>query len=156
MSEQILPNNNFQNESTSLEKQDTHKTIKLSESIELGKYVRPKNFKEYLKQDSVKKATNLSLTTMDIQKKLENFTNIEVHIKNYCKLLKHIKRLEFNYFNQEWLSDVNYKNNSEFVNLNELEFIPGRVEHIISQWNNELRYKKNGDEHVKVQLGYHY
>ncbi len=109
---------------------------------------RPQSLKEYLKLDSVKQKTVQELK--NVQKghtnSLEHHVpDEEVHIKNYCKLVKHLIKLEYHHFDHEWFPSVNRMDSTNIENLRELSFIPGRVERF-------LHPKKLKHSHTRIFL----
>lgn len=111
----------------------------------------PQSLKEYLKLELVKNKTTQDLKTI----KLDHETSVEhkivdeeVHIRNYCKMIKHILKLEYHHFDHDWFPNINMKSSSNLVNLTELSLNPDRVERILK----EEHPKKLKHLHTRINL----
>jgi hypothetical protein len=118
-------------ETSEIRKED----LKTQQVLETQK-PRPQSLKEYLKLDTVKQKTVQELKNVQLghYNSLEHhIVDEEVHIKNYCKLVKHLLKLEYHQFDHDWFPNVNRIDSSNLVDLRELSFIPGRVERFLQK-----------------------
>jgi hypothetical protein len=122
-------------------------------------YVRPQSLNQYLHQDTVRKTTDTKLKQLNLQ---EHKTSLEhglhqenIHIKTYCKLLRHLLRLEYHFFDHNWFPNINHLDPTNMVDIRELSYIPGRAERTLQRMHPRDFKKKLEHEHVKIYLEHH-
>jgi hypothetical protein len=114
----------------------------------------PLLFKKYLKDEMIKKSINDNLKQGEViehKKSIEHQCDLkEVHIKNYNKLINDLGKLEYHYFDHDWLTNVNKNDSTNMINLQELNFIPGKSERILQNLN--PTHKNKSIEHVHTRI----
>ena len=137
----------------------TYSKLEEKNTLVFSPLLRPKTLKEYLKLGSVKKSTEQSLKKVDLKNHLKSvehkIQDESVHVKSYCKLLKHIFKLEYHHFDHDWLQNINKNSSSNLVNLQDLSLIPGRVEKFLENQHRQHDHKLK-NVHTKILLEHHY
>lgn len=121
------------------------------DEIKITEKLRPHSMKEYLKMQSVKQKTTQDLKNVNLNhlNSLEHhIPDEEVHVRSYCKLVKHILKLEYHHFDHNWFHNLNRTESSNMINLQDLSFVPGRVERFMRMENP----KRLHHTHTRIHL----
>ena len=119
-------------------------------------YFRPKLLNQYLKQYKVLKATDLMLKQLNFEEhklSIEHSIHQEnINLKNYDKLIKHLIKLEYHFFDHNWFPNINYLESTNIVDSRELNFIQGRSERTLQNMHPGNFKTKLPHKHVKFYL----